>query len=75
MEAAYRVFVGGLELQEPADVEEKREGDQGDDGHAAGAVRRAVVRVADGHVTLDGHGQRRVDRPFERNINVLLASR
>jgi hypothetical protein len=38
-------------------------------------VRRAVVRVADGHVTLDGHGQRRVDRPFERNINVLLASR
>jgi hypothetical protein len=56
--STHRVLIGGLELQEPADVEEDREDDEGDDGHAGRTVRRAVVGVADGHVPLDGHGER-----------------
>ena len=58
---SYCVFVGRLELEEPADVEEDGEEDERDDGDGSGAVRRAVQRVTDRDVTLDGHGQRCVD--------------
>ena len=58
------VLVLGLELQEPADVEEEGEEDQGDYRPPAHPLPRGHVRVADGEVSLHAHGQGAVDGPW-----------
>ncbi len=55
------VLVLGLELQEPADVEQEGEEDEGDHRPPAHPLPRGHVRVADGEVALHAHGQGAVD--------------